>query len=249
MARRSKQLPITFPNGWGGARKGAGRRSTAADGRAGVPHRRRDVPSLATKGAVHVTMRFVDDIANLRTSRCMRALWFAFAKGKERDGFRLCHYAVQRNHIHLICEVDDRQALMRGMKGLSVRVARQLNKALRRSGRVIADRYHVRVLESLRQLRAAIAYVINNRRRHLYEHGGWTVRRDFVDPFSSGWYFDGFADGPRDRLPERLANVDAPVTAARAWPLQRGWRHHGLVAVDEIPARRASDRRRRRAMP
>jgi putative transposase len=222
-----------LPASWGGARRGAGRKP--AGRRAGVAHRRRDEPSPVTRGAVHITLRVVDDIGNLRSSRCMRALWRAFVEGKLRFGFRLCHYAVQKNHIHLICEVDDRAALIRGMRGLTIRVARQLNRALDRTGRVLADRYHCRALTSFRELRAALCYVLNNHRRHLYQHGGWLLPRDTIDPFSSGWYFDGYV-GPRDPLPGALRGVAPPVARPTGYPLRVGWRRLGLIAVDEVPS-------------
>jgi REP-associated tyrosine transposase len=241
-ATNRKQLGIRFPCSWGGARQGAGRKPAGA--RAGVAHRRRIEPSNATRGAVHVTMRVVDDVASLRSARCMRALWRAFSGGKGRFGFRLCHYAVQHNHMHLICEVDDRAALIRGMRGLSIRVARQLNKALGRSGRVLADRYHARALCSFRQLRAALAYVLNNQRRHVYQHGGWTLRPSYIDPCSSGWYFDGYA-GPRDPLPGALRGIAPPVARAEGYALSLGWKRLGLVRVDEIPAAATSRRAER----
>ena len=38
--------------------------------------------------------------------------------GAARFGFRLVHYAVMGNHVHLIVEAPDRRALWRGMQGL-----------------------------------------------------------------------------------------------------------------------------------
>jgi REP-associated tyrosine transposase len=122
------------------------------------------------------------------------------------------------------------------MRGLSIRVARQLNNALGRSGRVLADRYHARVLGSFRQLRAALAYVVNNQRRHVYQHGGWMLRPSYIDPFSSGWYFDGYV-GQRDPLPAALRGIAPPVARAEGYALSVGWKRLGLVRVDEIPGR------------
>ena len=232
-------MRLQFPATWGGARSAAGRKPVGA--RAGVAHRRRAEPSKATAGAVHVTLHVVDDVGNLRTRRCMRALWRAFVAGKQHVGFRLCHYAAQKNHIHLVCEVDDRAALIRGMHALNIRIARQLNKALERSGPVLADRYHARVLSSLRQLRAALCYVINNQRRHVYQHGGWLLPHAYVDPYSSGWYFDGYV-GPRDPPPGALRGVAPPVARPLGYALRAGWRRHGLIAVDEVPSARPTRR-------
>ena len=51
------------------------------------------------------------------------------------------------------------RALARGMQGLSIRMARRLNRLWRRSGKVFADRFHVEVLRTPRQVRDARALV------------------------------------------------------------------------------------------
>jgi hypothetical protein len=48
------------------------------------------------------------------------------------------------------------------MKGLEVRMARALNKVMRRRGPVFADRYHAHQLRSPRETRHAIRYVFDN---------------------------------------------------------------------------------------
>ena len=70
----------------------------------------------------------------------------AFWGGADRFGFKLVHYSVQGNHLHLLVEARDERALSRGMNGLGVRVARGLNRVMRRHGRVLADRYHAHIL-------------------------------------------------------------------------------------------------------
>jgi len=57
----------------------------------------------------------------------LRALKRAFEGGCERFGYRLVHFSVQGNHIHLIVEAPDAVSLGRAMKGLEVRMARALN--------------------------------------------------------------------------------------------------------------------------
>lgn len=237
---RSGQLPLQLPNRWGGKRAGAGRKPKGQ--RAGVAHRSRNVPPHPDRGALHVTLHVVDGLPSLREPKCMRALWTAFSAGKQRFGLRLCHFAVQKNHIHLIVEVESREALYRGMRGLCIRIARQLNSALGRRGRVLADRYHSVALDSFKRLRAALCYVIQNERRHCYQHGGWQKSARYIDPCSSGRYFDGW----RDVRVHPPSGLDPPVVAPAGYALQRGWRRHGLIGLQEIPAKAASDRARRR---
>lgn len=221
---------IQYPLTWGGKRPGAGRKPTGD--KAGVPHLRRPDDKIIRRWPLHIVLTVVDDLPSLRTRRCMTAIRKAFYGAKDRFGFRLNHFCVQRNHIHLVAEADDRQALLRGMRGLSIRVARQLNIALGRKAKVLADRYHVEVLDSFARIRYCLAYVLNNERRHCYQHGGWLKVADYIDPCSSGPFFDGWLqDVPRP------SGVDPPVVKAKRYPLRKGWRNHGLILVDEIPGR------------
>jgi putative transposase len=96
---------------WGGARRGAGRKRKSP--RKNVPHTTR---KTFHRGALHVTLRMRREVWNLRTHRCFRALRRAFARGCERFGFRLVHFSVQGNHIHLIVEAPDAIALGRAMR-------------------------------------------------------------------------------------------------------------------------------------
>ncbi len=80
--------------------------------------------------------------------------------------FRICQFSVQADHLHLICEADDASALARGIKRFKQRVARGINRMLRRKGSVFFDRYHLELLRTPRQVRACLAYVLNNGRKH-----------------------------------------------------------------------------------
>ncbi len=167
-----KQASFRFRT-WGGRRKGAGRKPTRA--RAGVRHRRR--PRLAARFPVHVTWRMRKDVWNLRTRRCFGALARALWGGANRFGFRLIHYSVQGNHMHLLVEAASERSLSAGMNGLGVRVARGLNRVMRRRGRVLDDRYHGHILRTPTEVRRARAYLVQNAQHH---HG-----RVGPDPYAS----------------------------------------------------------------
>ncbi len=92
-------LPFPHRN-WGGQRKGAGRKPNGA--RAGVSHRRR--APLASRFPVHVTTTLKQGLPSLRSMGVYAALRAAFAAGCHRAGFRLVHYSVQSNHLHMIVE-------------------------------------------------------------------------------------------------------------------------------------------------
>ena len=158
---------------WGGKRDGAGRKP--AHGRAGVPHVER--PALPARFPVHVTWRMDADVWNLRSRRCFRVLERAMYAGAVRFGFRLVHYAVMGNHVHLIVEAPDRKALGRAMKGLGVRIARALNRVMKRSGQVVEDRYHAHILRTPSEVKRARNYLLTNARHHYGEVG--------ADPYAS----------------------------------------------------------------
>jgi putative transposase len=109
------------------------------------------------------------EVWNLRTRRCFSVLKKAFGDGANRFGFRLVHYSVQGNHLHLLVEANDEQALSHGMNRLGVRVAKGLNRVMGRHGRVLADRYHAHILKSPTETRRAREYLLQNARRH-YGH-------------------------------------------------------------------------------
>ena len=163
----------------GGVRRGAGRKRRAP--RPQVPHRARPVFS---KAVLHVTCRVRREIWNLRTHRCFRAVSRALEQGCVRFGFRLVHFSVQGNHFHFIVEAPDEVALGRAMKGLEVRMARRLNRVLRRRGPVFSDRYHARRLRSPREVSFAVRYAVHNFAEHA-RRDGRPVRLGFVDPYSS----------------------------------------------------------------
>ncbi len=216
----------------GGRRPGAGRKPKGE--RAGVSHKTRG--ALAARFPVHVTVRLDRGLPRLRDKRTYRVLRDAFAAGCDRFGFRLAQYSVQTNHLHMICEGRDKNALARGMQGLLIRLARALNRLWGRRGRVFADRYHGRILRTPREVRNALCYVLNNARRHAVRLGN-----ALLDPFGTGFWFDGWKE-TGGRVPQGLTGreEEAPLARARTWLLAMGWRKRGLLGMLEIPAAGAS---------
>jgi REP element-mobilizing transposase RayT len=133
---------------------------------------------------VHVTTRVGDEAAQLRSRALCRLILHAIGAGRMRDGFRLVHFTVQINHLHLIVEARDAIVLARGIQGLSIRIARAVNRALERRGKVFADRYHAHVLRSPTETANAIAYVLGNAHIHAARRGH-PIRPDAIDPLSS----------------------------------------------------------------
>jgi REP element-mobilizing transposase RayT len=96
----------------------------------------------------------------------MAAIRRAFA-ALETSGFRVLHYSVQRDHLHLLVEADAVSRFTRGVQGLAIRLAKAINRVVGRHERVWGDRYHARLLRTPREVRHALVYVLNNARKHL----------------------------------------------------------------------------------
>lgn len=207
----------------GGRRVGAGRRPGP---RPRVRHRSR--PAITRHCAAHVTLKVREGLRSLRDVRLVRALERTFRCGAERGDFRLLHYSIQGDHLHLIVEADDRRALARGMTSIATRVARAVNRAFARRGRVFRDRYHLRALRTPLELRRALSYVLLNARKHL---GRLAPRIGSIDPASSGAWFEGW----RCRRPVSTPATGPPVAPARSWLARVGWRRHGLLDWNEVP--------------
>jgi hypothetical protein len=84
----------------------------------------------------------------------------------EREGFRVVHWSVQSNHVHMIVEAEDQEALTRGMKRITIRLAKRWNKLWERKGAVFDDAYHFVSLDTPTQVRNALVYVLQNAKRH-----------------------------------------------------------------------------------
>jgi hypothetical protein len=116
MARTQRQLSFVdyrMRTGRGGPRKGAGRKPC----RRSIVHHVRRTPFKRPTPAL-VTVRAREDLPSLRLPRVVAALRESFAAASVRDGFRLVHYSIQRDHICMIVEADDQSALDRGMKSV-----------------------------------------------------------------------------------------------------------------------------------
>jgi REP element-mobilizing transposase RayT len=193
-------------------------------------------PRVIRATPVHVTMRVLPVTARLRSGRRFRVIRRALVRGGLRFGFRLVHYSVQSNHLHLLGEAEDTHSLSRAMKGIAVRIARGLNTAIGRRGTVIGQRYHLRVVRSPLQAHRCIAYVLNNLRRHAAQRGK-RLAADYLDECSSARVFDGWSYRADESCRARDPCPDLPigVHAPRSRLLSHEWRAFGLLDPAVIP--------------
>ncbi|HEX5065766.1 MAG TPA: transposase [Myxococcota bacterium] len=164
----------------------------------------------------------------------MRELERSFAAACDRGRFRLVQYSIQHDHLHAIVEATSKRHLASGMKSIGSRLARAVNRVFRLRGRVLADRYHLHVLRTPREVRNALAYVLMNARRHLAKTGRRPLPRSAVDPASSGRWFSGW----NRRFQPASSLHPPPVAPPHSWLLCIGWRRHGLLDPREIPGAR-----------
>jgi hypothetical protein len=230
--RTKKPVQLTLdsarrPTGRGGWRPGAGR----PRGRTKVAHERRE--DFAARFVEHVTLRVREGVGRLRRGRVLAVVKRAIRAGGHREDFRVVHYTVQANHLHLIVEAEGAGALAKGMQGLEVRFARGINRVLDRKGKLFAERYHARVLKTPREVRAVLRYVLLNVRHH----ARGPLASTWIDPYSSAAWFDGWRESIRPGEPwlRELLAEPAPTAAATRWLLTTGWRRAGLLRFDEVP--------------
>ncbi len=224
----------------GGKRRGAGRKPKGL--RAGSPHKKR--PELSGRDPVHVTLRVVGAVGNLRRRDAYHAIREATLTTARRESFRIVHLSIQRTHLHLLVEADDKSALAAGMQGFQISAAKHLNAAIskahggaRRRGTVFPDRYFAVVITSPRHARHTLAYVMNNWRKHDEQrepgHERWTI-----DWFSSASAFPDWLEyGDAPFLWRRPKQYDPLIVyRPRTWLLCVGWKMHGLISCHEVPS-------------
>lgn len=218
---------------WGGRRDGAGRKRGE---RPAMRHVARD--RIGRPVPAHVTVRVRSDVPSLRAVPIVREIERTFAAACERPGFRLVHYSLQGNHAHLIVEASDQATLGRGMMAIGARLARAVNRVAKRTGPVLADRYHFRLLRTPREVRNALRYVLLNARHHVGAVRERVTSSIRLDPASSAHWFDGWKLAST-AVPNTIARSAAahlrPVAGARTWLLTVGWRRHGLLDPADVP--------------
>jgi len=230
--------------------------------RAGAPHTVR--PELTGRDPLHIVLRVVDAVGNLRKRHMYKALREASIAVAMRElhdlavgAFRIVHISIQSNHIHLLVEAGTKTALSRGMQSFQISAAKHLNRAVsvrsiarssaryrdamskRRRGTVFPDRYHQEIITTPKQARHALAYVLNNWRKHTED------RHDFartwrVDPYSTGALFDGWKELEHAITAWSVRETYEPLVVyfPRTWLLREGWRRHGLIRTEEVPSAR-----------
>jgi len=234
----AQQLVLFKPHG--GKRRGAGRPPKGR--RAGSPHK--DRPFLHARYPVHVALRTVSAVGNLRRRCVYKAIREATLTTARRENFRIVQLSLQRTHVHLIVEASDKHALAAGMQGFQISAAKHLNAAIskdqpgpRRRGTVFPDRYHAEIITSPTQARRALSYVMNNWRKHEEDRAqpmsAWTI-----DWFSTAVMFPGWAEYGDEPFLWRGPPTYDPLVVyqPKTWLLREGWKKAGPISYREVPS-------------
>jgi REP element-mobilizing transposase RayT len=226
----------------GGKRRGAGRPPKGS--RAGSPHKKR--PLLHARYPVHVTLRAIGSVGNLRRRCVYKAIREASLTTARRENFRIVHLSIQRSHLHLLVEAEHKEALAAGMQGFQCSAAKHINAAIskgrpgpRRRGSVFPDRYHAEIITSPTQARNVLSYVLLNFRRH---------QEDLVAPFSA-WKVDWFSSAAMfpdwaEYGEDEVFLWSGPTTyepllvfKPRTWLLAAGWKKSSpTISCFEVPS-------------
>src|SRR5262245_200132 len=223
MAKQLRLEEARHHAGRGGPRLGAGR---PRGERPHVLHRRRE--RFTRCRPLHVTVRVRSGLPSLRRPRFVRRCRVLLSPVCARDGFRIVHYSIQRDHVHLLIEGESHVALSNGMKSLGARLGKLVNRLCGRRGAVLDGRYHVRAIATPLEARRALAYVLLNARRH-WMKSHRKAPSPQLDSASSAQWFYGWTSL------HRPTSRTCEVAAAQTWLLRVGWRRHGLIALSEVP--------------
>ena len=196
-------------------------------------HRQRE--RIVARVPVHVTIRLRRGIPSLRQPRFVRRFRSSLSEACVRHGFRVVHYSIQRDHVHLLVEAHDNHSIACGMKSVGARIGKLANRLFQRSGTVLDGRYHLRALHTPLEVHRALRYVLLNHRHHAAQRRKPKHQIDQLqaqpDSASSGRWFDGWRIATAPPNP----NDTREVAPARTWLLHTGWRRHGLIDPAEVP--------------
>jgi REP element-mobilizing transposase RayT len=233
---RQQWLSLRVPPQRGGRRKRAGRKPVLVNGRRRVLHSAREAVD-STKG-LSITLRIAEGLPSLRMKDAYRVILEVLrARAGRKDApFRVIHFSVLSNHMHLICEATDRDALTSGMRSLNTSLAKRLNALWRRRGPVFADRFHSRVLSTPVEARNAVRYVLKNAVKH-----GIPLGPNVLDPFSSEAWTGNYLVGIDARIEAEQRAIrsrfgpESPCSTAHSWLLRSGWLEAGVITPYEAP--------------
>ncbi len=181
-----------------------------------MPHDKRD--RVKPENPMTITRKLMKGLAPLRCTAFRQPIIDAIEAGKEKYGCRVVEFTIQNDHLHFTVEASGKEGLVKFIIGLSVRIAKTINRVLGRKGPVWRDRYHRRDMVSLREVYNGVRYVLCNGAKH-----GDCYEGKEVDPFSSAPWFRFWLGLETPRSSGR------PVALPQTWKLRNCFEVYGKV--------------------
>ena len=123
-------------------------------------------PTLPKDRPLHVTIKFdKKKIATLRNKLFYREIRKSFHR-LHLSGVRLIEFSVQKDHIHFLLESANKIVLGKAMRALSISLSKRFSLLLNRKIKALKSRYHLHILNTLKELKNARQYILNNSAKH-----------------------------------------------------------------------------------
>jgi len=123
-------------------------------------------PTLPKDRPLHVTIKFdKKKIATLRNKIFYREIRKSLRRLRVK-GVRLIEFSVQKDHIHFLLESANKIVLGKAMRALSISLSKRFSLLLNRKIKALKSRYHLHILNTLKELKNARQYILNNSAKH-----------------------------------------------------------------------------------
>ena len=141
----------------------------------GIRHISRE--KLHRRSALHLTIKVRENKAEIKTKKILKALHHAIKRARLKR-LKIIHYTLEYNHIHLLAEATNNEILHQGMQALGISLSKAINKIKSLKGSVYKHRYHLKKINSRRQYKNVIHYILKNGIKH-------KRTSSIIDPYNS----------------------------------------------------------------
>lgn len=129
----------------------------------GIRHIKREKVNKQT--SLHLTIKVRKDKADIKNKHILKALHHAIKRARFKR-LKIIHYSLEYNHVHLLAESYDEKILHCSMQAFGISLAKQINKFKALNGTVYKHRYHLRKINSPRDLKNVLHYIFKNGIHH-----------------------------------------------------------------------------------
>jgi REP element-mobilizing transposase RayT len=176
--------------------KGAGRPVTLSKKELMTKIYHRSRPEIPRARPVHVTIKSNKNIIpNLRS----KVFYKEIRQGMKRArilGIRIIHFSVQRDHVHMLIEAENKKQLGESMRALSISLSKRFSFTLKKKVKALKNRYHLHILKSLQEIKNATNYILHNGQKHGITdvHDFYSTAINFSDFRASDAFFQFMDD-------------------------------------------------------